>query len=98
VAFTPLLDKRFIDALFIVGAHGHDVGVIECAATDPGAETTDEALLVARRIWEAERQVTRDRMAEHGIAVATWRQGDHLDLTLAELTKRRRVAVRGSRR
>jgi len=98
VAFTPLLDNRFIDALFIVGAHGHDVGVIECAATDPGAETTDEALLVARRIWEAERQVTRDRLAEHGIAVATWRQGDHLDLTLAELTKRRRAALRGSRR
>lgn len=99
VALTPLLDDRFIDALFIVAAHGHDVGVIECAASKPEADDgADTAHRLAERLWEMERQVIRDRLAENGVAIATWRQGDHLDLTLVELTRLRRIAVRGRRR
>jgi uncharacterized protein (DUF58 family) len=99
VALTPLLDSRFIDALFILGAKGHDVAVIECEASWPTVEDpADEWGPLARRLWEAERQVTRDHLAEHGIAVARWRQGDHLDLTLLEITNRRRRVVRGRHR
>lgn len=96
VALTPLVDDRFIETLFMLGGHGHDVAVVEC---DVGGSIDDEtedsdSLALARRIWEADRQRVRDRLAETGIAVASWRRGDHLDLTISELLRRRRHAVR----
>lgn len=97
VALSPLLDDRFIDALLILGGHGHDVAVIECDAV-AGAAADSPTARLANRLWEADRQMVRDRLAERGIAVARWRRGDHLDLTLSELIRRRRGAVRASRR
>lgn len=99
VAMTPLLDARFIESLFVLGAHGHDVAVIECASPTPNyAETPNAVQRLTERLWDAEQQMIRDRLAEQGIAVARWRKGDHLDLTLVELTNRRRRATRGRRR
>ncbi len=100
VALTPLLDDRFIDALFVLAGHGHDVGVIECdvAGPDDGESEANETLQLARRFWEADRQVVRDRLAAHGVAVAGWRKGRQLDLTLEELTRRRQRTVRARRR
>lgn len=99
VALTPLLDERFIDALFILVAHGHDVAVIECATPRPVVDDGNQfGSGLATRMWEAERQAIRDRLTEHGIAVATWHRGDHLDLTLSELISLRRLAVSGRHR
>ena len=100
VALTPLLDDRFIDALFLLAGHGHDVAVVECEASISmeDKEKMSESLLLAQRLWEADRQILRDRLAEHGVTVARWRRGDHLDLTLVELIRRRRRAVRVSHR
>lgn len=99
VALTPLLDDRFIDTLFLLAGHGHDVAVVECEASSSmeDKEKMSESLLLAQRLWEADRQILRDRLAEHGVTVARWRRGDHLDLTLVELIRRRR-AVRVSHR
>ena len=99
VALTPLLDDRFIDALFLLAGHGHDVAVVECEASSSmeDKKNMSESLLLAQRLWEADRQILRDRLAEHGVTVARWRRGDHLDLTLVELIRRRR-AVRVSHR
>ena len=96
VALTPLLDDRFIDALFILAAHGHDVAVIECEAPLPASP--GKPIELAERFWQAERLMTRDRLAEQGIAVARWQQGEHLDLTLAELSNLRRRTVTARRR
>ena len=100
VALTPLLDERFIDGLFVLAGHGHDVGVIECDVAGPEYEESqaDETLQLAVRFWEADRQVVRDRLAAQGVAVAGWRQGRQLDLTLEELTRRRQRTVRARRR
>ena len=100
VALTPLLDDRFIDALFVLAGHGHDVGVIECDVAGPEDEEgeANETLRLARRFWEADRQIVRDRLAAHGVAVAGWRKGRQLDLTLEELTRRRQRTVRARRR
>jgi len=98
MALTPLLDDRFIEALFILIAHGHDVGVVECsAAPQELTDAHDTSARLAGRIWEAKRQVVRDRLLEQGIAVATWRHGSHLELTLAELQRRRRAVGRRRR-
>lgn len=100
VALTPLLDDRFIDALFLLAGHGHDVAVVECEASISmeDKKNMSESLLLAQRLWEADRQILRDRLAEHGVTVARWRRGDHLDLTLVELIRRRRRTVRVSHR
>jgi uncharacterized protein (DUF58 family) len=87
VALTPLLDDRFIEALHFLAGRGHDVGVVEVGETSSFEGT-------ARRIWEAERQMTRDRLAERGIAVARWNRGEHLDVAMLELERRRRRVVR----
>ena len=100
VAITPLLDDRFIDALFVLSGRGHDVAVIECASTgqDDGGGGASEASQLVHRFWQADRQMVRDRLAENGIAIAAWRTGEHLDITLGELTRRRRRPVRTSLR
>ncbi len=97
VALTPLLDQRFIDALLLVAGSGHDLAVVECDPVRPPGNDDPLGQLVAR-VWDAERQIVRDQLADHGIAVSIWRRGDHLDLTLKELLGRRRRIVRGGRR
>ena len=100
VALSPLLDDRFVDALFVLAGGGHDIAVVECAATSivPDRELLDESEALALRIWEAERQITRDRLADHGMAVARWRKGEPLGLALDELTRHRHRTVRAVRR
>lgn len=102
VALTPLLDDRFIRSLFHLAARGHDVAVVECAAAwhaQPAVEgNKDLSELVALRIWQAEREVVRDQLAENGISVGTWREGEHIDFVLSELTRRRSRTVRVGRR
>lgn len=94
IALTPLLDERFIDALRIIVGRGHDVAVVECI--EPASEDSeDPQLRLARQIWEAQRQMVRDTLGEHGIAVAQWRHGDDLDPTLIELSRRRRLTTAG---
>lgn len=100
VALSPLLDERFINALSLLAGRGHDVAVVECAAewTDGAPVNQHVASAVALRMWKAEREVIRDRLAETGVSVAIWRDGTHLDVVLHELSRRRRRAVRVSRR
>lgn len=102
VALTPLLDDRFIRSLFHLAARGHDVAVVECAAAwhaQPAVEgNKDLSESVALRIWQAEREVVRDQLAENGISVGTWRDGDQIDVVLSELTRRRSRTVRVGRR
>jgi uncharacterized protein (DUF58 family) len=98
IALSPLLDERFIDALSLLAARGHDVAVIECDAAWPDVEEPHPSSAFALRMWQAEREVVRDGLAESGISVAIWREGTHLDLVLGELSRRRHRAVRVSRR
>lgn len=94
IAFSPLLDQRFVDAVFTARGRGHDVAVVECLPpVSLGSEIADTERL-ARRIWAAERAMVRDHMAEQGIAVAPWDGTEHIDITLGRLLARRRRAVR----
>lgn len=92
VALSPLLDPRFLDSLQLLRGAGHDVSVIECPPiiTEPTDEPVTDSQRVARKLWEAERTATNDRLVERGIAVSPWAVGDHLDQTLADLIRRRR--------
>ena len=96
VALSPLLDDRFVDALFVLAGGGHDIAVVECAATPTDPRTEPES--VARRIWEAERHITRDQLTDRGIAVAGWRKGEALGPALDELAASRHRMLRVARR
>ena len=88
-------DPRFVDALFMLRGAGHDVAVVECLyEPPPAAPPNEEVSATAIRFFEAERALVRDRLAEQGIAVGQWRQDDHLDLVLADVTARRRRTMR----
>ncbi|MGI9614654.1 MAG: DUF58 domain-containing protein [Acidimicrobiales bacterium] len=94
VALSPLLDQRFIDALHLLRASGHDVVVIECLyhTPAPGSLNADVAR-AAVAVFEAERAIVRSQLIERGVAIGQWRQGEHLDAVLAELlTTRRRLS------
>ncbi len=99
VALSPLLDARFIEALFTLRGSGHDVAVIECLYEPPDAEQAIDPELAAAavRMFDAERSVMRDRLAERGVAIGQWQAGEHLDLALAEVVSRRRRSGRSGR-
>ena len=89
IAFTPLLDDRFVEAIFTARGRGHDVAVIECVPTDDQSVDAPYAQSVARSFWDAERSMLRDRMAEQGVAVAGWDGDENLDVVLGQLMRRR---------
>ncbi|MGH1492895.1 MAG: DUF58 domain-containing protein [Acidimicrobiales bacterium] len=91
VALSPLLDPRFVEGLSVLRAAGHDVSVIDCPPTLDSFEgdSWSESARVAYRLWSIERTITRDQLAERGIAVGRWQPGDHIDPVLAELAAQR---------
>ncbi len=96
VALSPLLEDRFIRALFLLAAGGHDIAVVECA-TPTRYQGDDVALGLAYRLLEAKREMVRDRLADSGIVSAQWRPGMPLSVTLGEINRRRRHTFRRSR-
>lgn len=90
IALSPLTDRRFVDALFVLAARGHDIAVIECPPAGTRAEDETPAMRTGRRLWEAERRAQRDRLTTSGVATVAWRRGDHLDVALFELDRLRR--------
>ncbi len=99
VALSPLLDARFIDSLSTLRASGHDVSVVEIPPLLPRSGDDDrnrsQSSRLAYRLWQAERTITRDQLAQHGVAVATWKPGQHFDQVLLGLTRRRLGSGRG---
>jgi uncharacterized protein (DUF58 family) len=106
LALSPLLDERFINVVGQLGGRGHDVAVVECAVAedahvpiepqepdDDDQRATHLQATVAKRIWEAEREMVRDQLTRQGVAVAPWSRGSDLDPVIDLLT-RRRVQVR----
>ncbi|MEL6985359.1 MAG: DUF58 domain-containing protein, partial [Actinomycetota bacterium] len=74
LALSPLLDTRFVDALHTLRAAGHDVALVELVpAIDDSNPRWDRTPMSAPalRLWRAERDLQRDLLVEHGIAVAT---------------------------
>jgi uncharacterized protein (DUF58 family) len=95
VALSPLLDRRFIEALGVLRAGGHDVAVVEFPPpldeTSPRWNRTDLSP-AALRLWLAEREALRDRLAERGVAVAARQPGQPWDPVLDQLATVRRLA------
>ena len=92
VAFSPLLDDRFVEALRDMRERGFALIVVDVLNTEPPVRYTFTGGM-ARRIWRMEQQAIRFSLRELGVPMAHWDGEAPLDLPLAPYT-RRPVVVR----
>lgn len=91
LSLTPLLDRRFVDALADLRARGFDVAVVEVdpvPLVEPGTSGVEP---LAFRLWILEREVLRLRLEQLGIGVARW-SGGELETALEGVRAFRRYA------
>jgi len=94
VGLSPLLDQRAIDAFADLRGRGFDLVVIEIPAEPFVADPTTPEEDLARRIWELQREATRNRFLRHGIATARWNPDQPFQRALGEVEAFRRSAMR----
>ena len=93
VAFSPLLDQRFVEALRDMRERGFPLIVVDVLNAEPPSRYTF-ADVMARRIWRMEQQAIRFSLRELGVPVVPWDGVAPLDLPLAPYTRRPLVVRR----
>ncbi|HEY6495321.1 MAG TPA: DUF58 domain-containing protein [Trebonia sp.] len=93
VAFSPLLDGRFVEALRDMRERGFALIVVDVLTAVPPVRRRF-ADVAARRIWLMEQDAIRFSLRELGIPVLPWDGVTPLDLPLAPYTRRPLVARR----
>ncbi len=93
VAFSPLLDQRFVETLRDMRERGFSLIVVDVLNVEPPTRYsfTDRA---ARRIWRMEQQAIRFSLRELGVPLVHWDGESPLDLPLAPYTRRPLVVRR----
>jgi uncharacterized protein (DUF58 family) len=93
VAFSPLLDGRFVEALRDMRERGFALIVVDVLTASPPLRRTfaDGA---AGRIWRMEQEAIRFSLRELGVPVVSWDGVTTLDLPLAPYTRRPLVTRR----
>jgi uncharacterized protein (DUF58 family) len=93
VAFSPLLDGRFVETLRDMRERGFALIVVDVLNAEPPRRRAfaDNA---ARRIWHLEQQAIRFSLRELGVPVVSWDGLAPLDLPLAPYTRRPLVTRR----
>ena len=87
VAFSPLLDGRFVEALRDMRERGVALIVVDVLNADPPPRRLF-ADVAARRIWRMEQDAIRFSLRELGVPVVPWDGVTALDLPLAPYTRR----------
>jgi uncharacterized protein (DUF58 family) len=93
VAFSPLLDGRFVEALRDMRERGFSLIVVDVLTAEPPRRRAF-ADTAARRIWNLEQQAIRFSLRELGVPVVAWDGITALDLPLAPYTRRPLVTRR----
>ena len=93
VAFSPLLDQRFVETLRDMRERGFGLIVVDLLNTEPPSRYTFTDVM-ARRIWRMEQQAIRFSLRELGVPVVHWDGEAPLDLPLAPYTRRPLVVHR----
>jgi len=97
VAFSPLLDQRFVESLRDLRERGFALLVVDVLNVSPPARRlalprgTDT---LARKVWQMEQQAIRFSLRELGVPVVHWNGTAPLDLPLAPYTRRPLVVRR----
>jgi uncharacterized protein (DUF58 family) len=97
VAFSPLLDQRFVESLRDLRERGFTLLVVDVLNVSPPARRF--ALPggpdpLARKLWQMEQQAIRFSLRELGVPVVHWDGAQPLDLPLAPYTRRPMVVRR----
>jgi len=87
VAFSPLLDQRFVEALRDMRERGFTILVVDVLNSEPPARRRSEDRM-ARQIWRMEQQAIRFSLSQLGVPVVHWDGEESLDLPLAGHTRR----------
>jgi uncharacterized protein (DUF58 family) len=93
IAFSPLLDSRFVEALRDMRERGFALIVVDVLNTEPPHRRAFADNL-ARRIWRLEQEAIRFSLRELGVPVVAWDGTAPLDLPLAPYTRRPLVTRR----
>jgi uncharacterized protein (DUF58 family) len=93
VAFSPLLDQRFVEALRDMRERGFTVLAVDVLNAEPPGRH-DAADRLARKLWRMEQQAIRFSLRELGVPVVHWDGAQSLDLPLAPWTRRPLVVRR----
>jgi uncharacterized protein (DUF58 family) len=93
VAFSPLLDGRFVEALRDMRERGFALIVVDVLNTAPPARRRSGDVAAAR-IWRMEQEAIRFSLRELGVPVIAWDGSEPLDLPLAPYTRRPLVTRR----
>lgn len=93
VAFSPLLDQVFVEALRDLRERGFAILVVDVLNAGPGhgRSALDR---FTQRIWRMEQEAIRFSLRELGVPVVHWDGEQSLDLPLAPYTRRVMVARR----
>jgi uncharacterized protein (DUF58 family) len=94
VAFSPLLDQRFVESLRDMRERGFTLLVIDVLNVSPPASRFSYTAITAARIWRMEQQAIRFSLRELGIPVTHWDGVSPLDLPLAAYARRPLVVRR----
>jgi uncharacterized protein (DUF58 family) len=93
IAFSPLLDQKFVEALRDMRERGFAILVIDVLNVEPQAGMAGVDRL-ARRIWRMEQHAIRFSLRELGVPVVHWDGQETLDIPLAAYRRRPLVAHR----
>jgi uncharacterized protein (DUF58 family) len=93
LAFSPLLEARFIEAIRDLRERGFYVVVVDVLNTDPGYGTSRRTALT-RRIWRLEQEAIRFSLTQLGVPVLHWDGTSDLDQPLAPYLRRTLVVHR----
>jgi uncharacterized protein (DUF58 family) len=92
VAFSPLLDPRFIEAVRDLRERGFSVLIVDVLSALPEHDSTTLSALTAR-LWKLEQEAMRYSLTQIGVPVAHWDGQAPLDEPLAPYL-RRKIVVR----
>jgi uncharacterized protein (DUF58 family) len=92
VALSPLIDERYVQALFDLLRRRFDVCVLEVAAQSFLAPARNERERLAQRIWLLERETLLDRYRELGASVVSLDGERTLESAVDETLRFRRQA------
>ena len=93
VAFSPLLDGRFVEALRDMRERGFALMVVDVLNAAPPVRRRS-ADVAAARIWRMEQEAIRFSLRELGVPLVAWDGREPLDLPLAPYTRRALVTRR----
>ena len=92
VAFSPLLDPRFIEAVRDLRERGFSVLIVDVLSSLPEHDSSTLSALTAR-LWKLEQEAMRYSLTQIGVPVAHWDGQAPLDEPLAPYL-RRKIVVR----